>query len=147
MKEYIVKEIKPGKYEYGYRIQKLDIELMIEFGINLPNTLKEIYGNGFEEQELAEYIYINDPVTVEFIKRQYYIREYAEFSNMNIYELELLTSYYNKKLSELRYKLSIEKNKDELNNIKTDINILINEMLSITYLKEFLIKENKENKR
>lgn len=138
MKEYVIKEIKPKKYEYGYKIQKIDIELMIELGIEIPLELKEIYGKGFEEEELKDYIYINNPVVIEFIKRQYYIRELSEFSNLNLLEINLLLKKYNQILQNLLNKKNIIKDKDQLNNLKTDIKILVNDILSIVYLKDSL---------
>ena len=36
MKEYIIKEKKDGKYEYGYKIQKIDLKMMIDLGLPIP---------------------------------------------------------------------------------------------------------------
>ena len=136
MKEIVVKEIKPNEYEFGFRIQKLDIELMINLGLNVPNKLKEIYGKGFNKEELPEYIYINDPISVEFIKRQYYIRNYREFANLNLYELELLLNIYTKRFQNITNMINEARNKEEIDNLKVDLNVLINEILSIEYLKK-----------
>ena len=140
MKEFVIKEIKPGKYKYGYKIQKLDIELMMELGIEVPNKFKEIYKEGFKEKELREYVYFYDSVTREFIRRQYYIRDNVEISNMNEYELDVLLSFYNQRLQNLNNLINIIKDKDLLNDLKVNINILINEMLGVVYLKDNLIK-------
>ena len=135
MKEYIIKE-KNGKYEYGYRIQKLDIELMIELGLDIPYKLKQIYGEGFKENELEEYVYINDSIVVEFIKRQYYIRDYIEFANLNLYEIELLQKINVKKFKVLTNMIRESKTKEQLLDLKTKLNILVNEIIGIDYLKK-----------
>ena len=147
MKEYVIKEIKPGVYEYGYKIQKLDIELMVELNLQVPDKLREIYNQEFFLKELSEYVYFNDSTIVEYIKRQYYIRDYIEFANMNTYELEKLLNFYKKRLYNLTSRITNLKNKEKLNDLQTDINILINEMLGVVYLKDnlksFKIKKNK----
>ena len=145
MKEFVMKRLKSSKYEYGYKIQKLDIELMMELGLEVPPKFKEIYKDGFNENELCEYVYFNDSICVEFIKRQYYIRDYVEFSNMNIYELELLLKIYNQRFQNLSNKISIVTEKELLNNLQVEINILVNEMLSIVYLKNKLIEAKNKN--
>ncbi|MBQ8892357.1 MAG: hypothetical protein IJ068_05820 [Bacilli bacterium] len=145
MKEFVMKEIKPGIYEYGYKIQKLDIEFMIELNLQVPDKLREIYNQGFSENELPEYVYFNDSIVREYIKRQYYIRNYEEFANMNIYELELLLSFYKKRLLTLTNRIAKIKNKEKLNDLQIDINILINEMLGIIYLRDNL--KNIETKK
>ena len=145
MKEYIIKRKNIDKYEYGYRIQNLDIELMVELGIVLPNKLKKLYGKGFLEKDLPKYVYINDSLTVDFLGRQYYIRDYVEFANLNLFELNLLLNYYKKIFQEISIEINNTSNKDELNNLRVDMNILINDMLSIIYLKENMF--NKENKK
>ena len=149
MKEYVIYPIKNkmNKYKQGYKIQKLDIELMIELGIKVPNKIKKIYKEGFTEKELSDYVYFKDMETIDFIGRQYYIRDYVEFANMNLYELKLLIKYYKEMLKELDNKISKTKDVDELNNLKTDMNILVNDILSINYLidkeKKKLIKVRK----
>ena len=144
LKEYILKEVKPNKYEYGYKIQKLDIELMINLGLNVPDKIKEIYKNGFNENELQEYIYFNDPVVVEFLKNQYYIRDYIEFCNMNEFELNMLIDSYKKRIQSLISQMNILKDRDLLNNLQTEINILTNEMLGVIYLKDNIIENTKK---
>ena len=147
MKELFIRKKANGKYEYGYKLQKLDIEFMIEIGLQVPDKIKEIYGQGFNEDELYEYVYFDDPLTIEYIRRQYYIRDYVEFAGLNIYELELLLKFYNKRLQNLSDKIIKLKDKEQLNDLQIDINILVNEMLGIVSLKDSLIKETKKKVR
>ena len=147
MKEIIIQEIKPGVYEWGCKIQKLDIEFMIELNLPVPDKIKEIYGQGFSEEELSEYVYFNDSITVEYIKRQHYIRDYVEFANMNTYELELLLKFYNKRLYSLNDRIIKLKDKKQLNDLQVDINVLVNEMLGILSLKDSLENETKKKVR
>lgn len=141
MKEFVMKRLKSLKYEYGYKIQKLDIELMMELGLEVPKKFKEIYKDGFNENELCEYIYFKEPICVEFIKRQYYIRDYVEFSNMNIYELELLLKIYNQRFQKLSNRINIVTKKELLNDLQVELNILVNEMLGVIYLKNKLLED------
>ena len=146
MKEYIKKEIKPNKYEYGYNLQKLDIKLMMDLGLEVPDKIKEVYKDGIDEEDLKEYIYFNDPISFEFISHQYYIRDKIEFSNMSLHELELLLEYFNKKINGLINIINKISKKDKLIDLETKLKILINEMQSVVYLRDELIDNYKVRK-
>lgn len=139
MKEYISKEIKPGKYEYAYKIQKIDIEFMIELGLNVPDKIKQIYGQGFKESELKEYIYFDEPNIVDFISRQYYIRNIEEFTNLNLFEIDKLIDKYKMNLLNLLTKKNQILDKEQLNDIDIDIKVLVNELLGVIYLRNELL--------
>ena len=148
MKEYIIKEKRPGKYEYGYKLQKLDIKTMMQLGLPVPNKLKEIYGNGFNYIELKDYIYFQEPEIVEFISRQYWIRDIVEFANMNLYELDLLLSTIQQDVINLEKKLDLEINEDEKIYLFTKLKELKNEYLGLMYLRDNLTRLNlKEDKK
>ena len=148
MKEYIIKEKRPGKYEYGYKLQKLDIKTMMQLGLPVPNKLKEIYGNGFNYIELKDYIYFQEPEMVEFISRQYWIRDIVEFANMNLYELDLLLSTIQQDVINLEKKLDLEINEDEKIYLFTKLKELKNEYLGLMYLRDNLTRLNlKEDKK
>ena len=146
MKEYVKREIRPGKYEHGYKIQKLDIKTMMELNLPLPDALKKIYGTGFKEEELKDYIYFNDPEVYEFIRRQYYIRDYIEFSNLSLYELELLLNFYDKKIEGLSKKIKEISNKDRLVDLETILKITTNEMQGVMSLRDKLIDIHIKNR-
>ncbi len=142
LREYVKYEYKEGKYKYGYYLQKLDIQFMMNLGISCPSQIKEIYGNGFKEEELPEYVYFKDPEVVEFISRQYYIRDFIELANMNLYEMELLLKYYEKQVLGLEKTINRISNKEKLVDLETKLKILKNEMQSIIYLRDDLIDKN-----
>ena len=139
MKEYIVKETKPGKYEYGYKIQKLDIKMMIDLGLPIPDKIKEVYGNGFTNSELKDYIYFNDAISVEFISRQYYLRDLVEFSNMSLYEIEMLLNFYEKDINVIERIINRKTKKSRLIDLQVKLILLKNEMQSLMYLRNNLI--------
>ena len=146
MKEYIKREIKPGNYEYGYKIQKLDIKTMIELNLPIPQLLKKVYDNGFKEEELKDYLYFTDPEVYEYIRRQYFIRDYIEFSDMNLYDLELLLKYYNKRIEGLTKIINKISNKERLNDLEINLKLLKNEMQGVFFLRDNLIESHNKNK-
>ena len=140
MKEYVTKEIKPNKYEYGYKIQKMDIKMMMELGLPVPNKIKEIYKEGFLDLELKDYIYFNDPVITEFISRQYYLRDTVEFSNMNLYEIEFILNCYEKDISGIENIINKKLEKNRSLDLQIKLILLKNEMQSIMYLRDEMIE-------
>jgi len=128
MKEYIKKEKKIGKYEYGYRIQIKDLNLINDLGIKMPSELYNYINSNYK---LYDYIYFNNPIIVEFLARQYYIRDYIDFVSLNKFELELLINYEKKNLQDIVKRKKIIKNKDLLNKLETDLIILKNEIEEI----------------
>lgn len=137
MKEYIVKEIKENKYEYGYNLQKLDIKTMLDLGLDIPTTIREKYTDKYEDKD---YIYFKDPISVEFISRQYYIKDLVEYSNMNAYEIELLINYYEKSIIGIEKIVNKTENKERLFDLDLKLVLLMNELKSLKYLKEELEK-------
>lgn len=146
MKEYVMSEKTKGKYEYGYKIQLLDIKLMMELGIIIPDKMKEIYNEKIKESEITDYVYFNNPEIYEFIRRQYYIRNYVEYENMNLYELELLLNFYNKRIEGLNNRISKINNKERLNDLETTFKIINNEMKGIISLRNSLIDNYSKKK-
>ena len=155
MKEYIIKEIKPNRYRYGYRIQKFDIKLMLDLGLQIPSRMIEKYKNTQNENE---FIYFYDSLSVEFLKRQYYIRDYIEFAGMNVFELNLLIENYNQRMEKVRkiidelviHKLTKEDEsiiKETLNELSMDLFILENDLIGIKCLRDKTEKEENRKSR
>ena len=159
MKEYIIKEKSQGKYEYGYKIQKLDIKLMIDLGLMLPGKIIEEYKKTNNEYD---FIYFYDYESVEFLKSQYYIRDYIEFASMNAYELNLLINNYHCRIDKLTIemeetikelnkrdisKTKYIKLKEKRDKLSIDIFILENDLKGIKYLKDKVLKEEEKNNR
>ena len=146
MKEYITREIKPGKYEYGYKIQLLDIKMMLELGIKIPDKMNDVYNEKIKESELTDYVYFKNPEIYEFIRRQYYIRDYLEYASMNLYEIELLLSFYDKSIKGIISKISKMNNKERINDLNLKLKILTNEMQGIISIRNNLIDNHNKKK-
>ena len=145
MKEYITREIKPGQYEYGYKIQLFDIKLLKELGILLPDKMNEVYKDKIDKSKLSDFLYFNDPEIYEFIKNQYYIRDTFEFNNMSLYEIEILLNFINEQIEGLMITINKVSNKERLNHLNMKLKILNNEMQGIMFLRDSKIfKENKK---
>ena len=133
LKEYIKKEIKPGKYEYGYYLQVLDIKTMLKLDVPMPEKIKNINIDNFKENE---YLYFNDPECFEFIKNQYYIRDRIEFVRMNSYELEIAINIYNKIILLKEKEKKKIRDKDKLLDLEIELINLKNDVLSLKYMQE-----------
>ena len=145
MKEYITREISPNNYEYGYKIQLLDLKLMDKLEIDMPEELKKAFLDNQQADE-SKYLYFNSPEVFDFLGSQYYIREYLEYASMNSFEVNLLINYLKKELKENKEQIKITKNKEMLKALKTNILILENDIKSFKYLKANLIKEESKRK-
>lgn len=146
MKEYIIRKLPNNEQEKGYNLQKIDIKMLMDLGIMVPDKIKEMYGKGFGTSELKDFIYFNDDESTEFIRTQPILRDYIEFAGMNSFELDLLISYYKKRIENINDVIKKINSKKDLIDLEHQLIILKSEMQSLIYLRDDVIKEEKKLK-
>jgi len=146
MKEYIIRKLPNNEQEKGYNLQKIDIKMLMDLGIMVPDKIREIYGKGFGTSELKDFIYFSDDESTEFIRTQPILRDYIEFAGMNSFELDLLISYYKKRIENINDVIKKNNSKKDLIDLEHQLIILKSEMQSLIYLRDDVIKEEKKLK-
>lgn len=146
MKEYIIRKLPNNEQEKGYNLQKIDIKMLMDLGIMVPDKIREIYGKGFGTSELKDFIYFSDDESTEFIRTQPILRDYIEFAGMNSFELDLLISYYKKRIENINDVIKKINSKKDLIDLEHQLIILKSEMQSLIYLRDDVIKEEKKLK-
>jgi len=146
MKEYIIRKLPNNEQEKGYNLQKIDIKMLMDLGIMVPDKIREIYGKGFGTSELKDFIYFSDDESTEFIRTQPILRDYIEFAGMNSFELDLLISYYKKRIENINDVIKKINSKKDLIDLEHQLIILKSEMQSLIYLRDDVIIEEKKLK-